>query len=93
MGPWSRHARVVGGALWRGALPDLRLRAERDSVRHHRAWNDRQGIVPWIRDAEAVIYWGDMGADGLDILDGLRAAGIPVRSIFMDRAAYQRWEA
>ena len=34
-----------------------------------------------------------MGADGLDILDGLRAAGIPVRSIFMDRAAYQRWEA
>lgn len=47
----------------------------------------------WIRDAEAVIYWGDMDADGLEILDGFRAAGIPACSIFMDRAAYQRWEA
>lgn len=46
----------------------------------------------WITDAPTVVYWGDMDADGLEILDGFRAAGVPARSVLMDRAAYARWE-
>lgn len=48
--------------------------------------------LPWIGAAETLWYWGDMDADGLEILHGFRAAGLPVRSLFMDRAAYDRWE-
>jgi len=46
----------------------------------------------WIINAPLVIYWGDMDADGLEILDGFRAAGVPARSILMDMAAFDRWE-
>ena len=46
----------------------------------------------WLVAAEIVVYWGDMDADGLEILDGFRAAGVPARSIFMDRASFDRWE-
>jgi hypothetical protein len=47
--------------------------------------------LPWIHEAGAVWYWGDIDADGLEILNGFRAAGVPARSLFMDRAAYARW--
>lgn len=47
---------------------------------------------PWLVDAPVLIYWGDMDADGLEILDGFRAAGVPARSILMDREAFDRWE-
>jgi hypothetical protein len=33
-----------------------------------------------------------MDADGLEILNGFRVAGIPARSLFMDLASYDRWE-
>lgn len=46
----------------------------------------------WLVHAPVVVYWGDMDADGLEILDGFRAAGVPARSIFMDRASFDRWE-
>ncbi|WIX83479.1 DUF2220 family protein [Amycolatopsis carbonis] len=46
----------------------------------------------WITGADAVIYWGDMDADGFEILDEFRAVGVPARSLFMDHAAYDRWE-
>jgi hypothetical protein len=42
----------------------------------------------WITGAERVFYWGDMDADGFEILDGFRAAGVPATSILMDMAAY-----
>lgn len=48
--------------------------------------------LPWVREAPQLWYWGDMDADGLEILHGFRAAGLPVRSLFMDLAAYERWE-
>jgi hypothetical protein len=47
---------------------------------------------PWLRDAPLVVYWGDMDADGLRILAQFRRAGIHARSLFMDYAAYERWE-
>ena len=46
----------------------------------------------WITGAPHVIYWGDMDADGLEILDGFRAAGVPAVSILMDLATYDTWE-
>ncbi len=41
----------------------------------------------WIRDAPLVVYWGDMDADGLEILNEFQAAGINVTSLLMDMAA------
>ncbi len=50
-------------------------------------------LLPWVRSAEAVFYWGDMDAKGLEILHDFRAVlGPGVRSLFMDVGAYQRWE-
>ncbi len=46
----------------------------------------------WITGTDSVFYWGDMDADGLEILDGFRAAGIPARSLLMSWSAYERWE-
>ncbi len=46
----------------------------------------------WITAAPRVVYWGDMDADGLEILDGFRAAGVPTTSILMDPDAYDAWE-
>lgn len=46
----------------------------------------------WITDAPDVFYWGDMDADGLEILDGFRAAGIRTRSLLMNPLAYETWE-
>jgi hypothetical protein len=46
----------------------------------------------WITGAPHVLYWGDMDADGLEILDGFRRAGVPATSILMDPATYDAWE-
>jgi hypothetical protein len=47
--------------------------------------------LAWVHEAETLWNWGDMDADGLEILHGFRAAGLQVRSLFMDMAAYERW--
>lgn len=46
----------------------------------------------WITQAPVVIYWGDMDADGLEILNGFRAAGVPARSMLMTAEVFERWE-
>jgi hypothetical protein len=46
----------------------------------------------WITAAPSVFYWGDMDADGLEILDGFRAAGIVATSILMNTVAFDAWE-
>jgi hypothetical protein len=48
--------------------------------------------LSWVREAPHVVLWGDMDADGLEILSGRRAAGLHVRSLFMDVESYDRWE-
>ncbi|GAA4823308.1 Wadjet anti-phage system protein JetD domain-containing protein [Nocardioides caeni] len=53
------------------------------------------GAIPslgWVRACPDVVYWGDMDAKGLEILASFRAAGLPVRSMFMDMTAYRRWQ-
>jgi len=46
---------------------------------------------PWITEAPRVYYWGDMDADGYEILDGFRAAGLPVMSILMDLTTFDAY--
>ena len=48
--------------------------------------------VDWLAHAPTVVYWGDMDAAGLEILNEFRAAGIAALSMFMNPAAYARWE-
>ncbi|MEL0627961.1 Wadjet anti-phage system protein JetD domain-containing protein, partial [Salinibacterium amurskyense] len=51
--------------------------------------------IDWIADAEHLVYWGVMDADGFAILDNLRAAltskGVLVESILMDDLARARY--
>lgn len=46
----------------------------------------------WIRNAPWVVYWGDMDARGLEILNEFRAAGVPATSLLMDMTAFTDWE-
>ena len=48
--------------------------------------------LPWLTTAQHVLYWGDMDADGLEILDQFRAVGVPATSLFMSLPAYEEWE-
>lgn len=38
-----------------------------------------------------IIYWGDMDADGLEILSSYRAHGLAIDSILMDKVSYKCW--
>jgi hypothetical protein len=48
--------------------------------------------LPWLPAAEHILYWGDMDADGLEILNEFRAAGVPAKSLFMDLPAFEQGE-
>lgn len=48
--------------------------------------------LPWLPAAKHILYWGDMDADGLEILNEFRAAGVPARSLLMDLPAFNQWE-
>ena len=47
--------------------------------------------VPWIQAAPRVFYWGDLDADGFEILNGYRLQGLECMSILMDRATLIRF--
>jgi len=47
--------------------------------------------VPWIRQCRDVVYWGDMDADGLAIVNMYREAGMNVRTILMDVPAFEEF--
>lgn len=47
--------------------------------------------IGWLHDCPNVVYWGDMDADGLTILNQYREVGLSVRSILMDVATYDRY--
>jgi hypothetical protein len=40
--------------------------------------------VDWVRTCTTLLYWGDLDAAGLEILNGYREAGLAVTSILMD---------
>lgn len=47
--------------------------------------------ITWLRECPDVVYWGDLDADGLTILNGYRAAGVDTRFILMDVNTYERY--
>lgn len=53
------------------------------------------GGIEWITDAEHVVYWGDIDADGFAILSALRAEltshGVRLASMLMDEATRSRY--
>lgn len=44
-------------------------------------------LAPWLRCAESSLYWGDLDAQGFEILDALRREAPGIGSIAMDTAA------
>lgn len=72
---------------------EIRLRLL--DTQHH---NQPDLIVtqPWTdgapHDITHIIYWGDIDADGLEILSELRQTGITCDSILMDSTAYKTYE-
>jgi hypothetical protein len=49
-------------------------------------------LIPWIRQCRDVIYWGDIDAAGLSIVNDLRVAGINADTMLMDHATYEAYE-
>lgn len=49
-------------------------------------------LLPWIRQCRDVIYWGDIDAAGLSIVNDLRQAGVNVETMLMDHATYEAYE-
>lgn len=49
--------------------------------------------VAWLTKVPLVLYWGDIDADGFEIVNALRAAGLAVHSMLMDIDTYERYEA
>lgn len=47
--------------------------------------------IDWVAAAPRLLYWGDMDAAGLEILDAYRAAGLAMESILMDMASYEEY--
>lgn len=47
--------------------------------------------LPWVLATGRVVYWGDLDADGFEILNAYRAAGISCESILMDVATLERY--
>jgi hypothetical protein len=48
--------------------------------------------LPWVRECCQVIYWGDIDAKGLCIVNDLRTAKVNVTTILMDYATYEAYE-
>jgi hypothetical protein len=46
----------------------------------------------WITSRQHLIYWGDMDASGLEIVDLFRRSGVPVSTILVDLDAFQTYE-
>lgn len=57
-----------------------------------RAANRMVSLLPWLADMPHVAYWGDMDADGLEILSGIRESGLDCDSILMNMGAYARYQ-
>ncbi|MCA1695512.1 MAG: DUF2220 family protein, partial [Actinobacteria bacterium] len=51
----------------------------------------RLARIPWIRTCPRIVYWGDLDAHGLGILDLLRSTGIAAESMLMDLATLHRY--
>lgn len=51
----------------------------------------RLAKIPWIRACPIIVYWGDLDAHGLTILDLLRSTDISAEALLMDEATLHRY--
>jgi hypothetical protein len=49
-------------------------------------------LISWVRRCRDIVYWGDIDAAGLGIVNDLRAAGVNVDTMLMDYATYEAYE-
>ncbi len=49
-------------------------------------------LIPWVRQCRDIMYWGDIDAAGLSIVNDLRVAGVNVDTMLMDYTAYKAYE-
>jgi len=49
-------------------------------------------LIPWIRKCPQIIYWGDIDAAGLSIVNDLRVAGVDAATMLMNYATYEAYE-
>lgn len=47
--------------------------------------------LPWIREADLIVYWGDLDVDGLRILNEFRSRGLHMHSMLMDCDTYRTY--
>ena len=47
--------------------------------------------IAWLPSDGRLVYWGDMDADGLEILASLRRAGLRCSSVLMDIGSFERF--
>jgi hypothetical protein len=46
----------------------------------------------WVRDCSELRYWGDIDAEGFEIVNSYRAAGLPITTLLMDRGTYEKYK-
>jgi hypothetical protein len=49
-------------------------------------------LIPWMKQCPRIVYWGDIDAKGLCIVNDLRVAGVDAVSILMDYPTYEAYE-
>lgn len=94
----------LGDTMRPSYMPELVLIAEnKDSAIHFPALPHAISVegagsgagpipqIPWIVNAPAIVYWGDIDAAGLEIVDQYRRAGVAVQTILMDTQTYDRY--
>lgn len=89
---WPRRPRTViilenketGYALTDDLTDVVALHGEGFSVLHY-------ARITWVRDAEKVVYWGDIDTAGLQFVNDLRGYGITVSTVLMDIETLNRF--
>lgn len=47
--------------------------------------------IEWVRACPVVRYWGDIDAEGFEIVNAYRAAGLVLDTLLMDRVTYEQY--
>jgi hypothetical protein len=47
--------------------------------------------LSWVRECPHLRYWGDIDAEGFEIVNSYRAAGLPIETFLMDDETYRRY--
>lgn len=47
--------------------------------------------ITWVRDAQALIYWGDIDAAGLQFVSDLRGLGVTVQTVLTDISTLEKF--